>query len=81
MAAVAQKLRGAHAGQEARVGVLGSLHSCLRGPPTGLASGWELVLSRLEPPCRRRRGAGLKETGMAVPAAHPLPGLLAPLGG
>lgn len=51
VASAAQKLRGAHTSQEARVGVLGSPHSCLGGPPVGLTSGQELVLSRWEPPC------------------------------
>ena len=51
MASAAQKLRGAHTSQEARVEVLGSPHSCLGGPPTGLTSGQELVLSRWEAPC------------------------------
>lgn len=48
--------------------MLGSLHSCLRGPPTGLASGqssehWSLPDAR--------PWAGLKETGWLYPLAHP----------
>lgn len=80
MAAVAQKLKRAHTGQEARVGVLGSPHSCLRGPPTGLTSGRELVLSRQEPPCRRPRGAGLKETRDGRTRCPPSPGSPDPSG-
>lgn len=77
---VAWKLRGAHAGQEARVGVLDSPHSCLGGPPMGLTSGWELVLSRWEPPCRRPHGAGLEEARDGRAHCPPSPGSPDPSG-
>lgn len=46
----------------------------------GLTSGWELVLSRWEPPCRRPHGAGLEEARNGRAHCPPSPGSPDPSG-